>query len=132
MTSNFAVDSIAPSGRRKKQDSLHVPPKKKSRLDGYQTAKGGKGTDEAGDDNEHITRSAPDRQETGRNLLSIEILAGLFPDLELKVPVRRALRKMETREEINSDWPEPKSTKSKARPAENSNQKFEQSVEVPA
>ena len=84
MTSNFAVDSIAPSGRRKKQDSLHVPPKRKSRLDGYQAAKGGKGNDEAGNDKKHIPRSAPDRQGTGRDFLSIEVLAGLFPDLELK------------------------------------------------
>jgi hypothetical protein len=83
MTSNF-VDSIPPFRRRKKQDFLHVPPKRKSRLDGYQTAKGGKGTDEAGDDSKHITRSASDRQGTGRNLFSIEILAGLFPELELK------------------------------------------------
>jgi hypothetical protein len=84
MTSNFSVDAILPFRRQKKRDSLHVPPRKKSRLDCYQTAKGGKGNDEAGDDKKHIPRSAPDRQGTGLNLLSIEILAGLFPDLELK------------------------------------------------
>jgi len=84
MTSNFFVDSIPPFRRRKKRDSLHVPPKRKSRLDGYQTAKSGKGSDEAGDDEKNIPRSAPRRQGTGRNLLSIEILAGLFHELELK------------------------------------------------
>jgi hypothetical protein len=84
MTSNFSVDAIPPFRRRKKRDSLHVPPKKESRLDGYQTAKGGKGSYEAGVDKKYIPRSAPDRQGTGRNLLSIEILAGLFPDLELE------------------------------------------------
>jgi hypothetical protein len=84
MTSNFSVDAIPPFRRRKKRDSLHVPPKKESRLDGYQTAKGGKGNDEAGDDKKHIHQSVADRQGSGRNLLSIEILARLFPDLELK------------------------------------------------
>lgn len=84
MTSNFSEDGIPPFRRRKTPDSQHVAPKKKSRLDGYQTAKGGKGNDEAGNDNKPIPQSSLDRQGTGRTLLSIEILAGLFPDLELK------------------------------------------------
>ena len=84
MTSNFSEDAIPPFRRRKKRDSLHVPFKKKSRLDGYQTAKGGKGNDKAGNDNNYIPQSSADCQGTGRTLLSIEILARLFPDLELR------------------------------------------------
>jgi hypothetical protein len=84
MTSNLSVDSIPPSARRKKRAFLRVPPKKKSRLDGYQTAKGGKESDEAGNDNKHIPQFSRDRQGTGRDFLSIEVLARLFPDLELK------------------------------------------------
>jgi hypothetical protein len=132
MTSNLSVDSIPRSARRKKRAFLRVPPKKKSRLDGYQTAKGGKESDEAGNDKKQIPQCSMDRQGTGQTLLSIEMLAGLFSDLELKVPVRRALRKMETREEINSDWLEPKSNQIKSRPAKNSNQKLKQSAGVPA
>src|SRR6266446_4746740 len=84
MTSNFSVDAIPPFRRRKKRDSLHVPAKKKSRLDRYQTAKGGKGNDEAGDNKKQIPQCSMDRQGTGQTLLSIEMLAGLFSDLELK------------------------------------------------
>jgi hypothetical protein len=50
MTSNPSVGSIPPSRRRKKQDLLRTRPKEKSRLDGYQTAKGGGLSDKADDD----------------------------------------------------------------------------------
>src|SRR5258708_10337761 len=94
MTPTPFVVSIPPFRRRKKQDFLHVPPKRKSRLDGYQTAKGGKGSDEAGDDQKRVPRSATRRQGTGLNLLSIEILAELFPELELKAGTNQSNQPM--------------------------------------
>jgi hypothetical protein len=84
MTSSFSLDSVPLFRRREEQDFRHVPSKKKSRLDRYQTAKSGEGSDEAGNDKKQIPQCSIDRQGTGQSLLSIEMLAGLFSDLELK------------------------------------------------
>jgi hypothetical protein len=81
-----ALDAPEPvsSSLYDRNPDLRSPPKKESRPATYQTAKDGKGGDEATNQRIHIPQQALCCQAVKWDCLSCEILAQLFPELEFK------------------------------------------------